>query len=147
MFFWKSLAFLMIQRMLAIWSLVPVPFLNPAWTSGTVNTVHSSWWLAIEPSQPLLPLLLLPSIFSKIRVFSNESALHIRWANYWSFSFSISPSSENSGLISFRTDKFDLLAVQGTLRVFSRTTIQKWNRLIHTLLGGEKQKQTKNQKL
>ena len=76
----------MIQRMLAIWSLVPVPFLNPAWTSGTVNTVHSSWWLAIEPSQPLLPLLLLPSIFSKIRVFSNELALHIRWANYWSFS-------------------------------------------------------------
>ena len=103
-FFWNSLAFLMIQWMLAIWSLVPLPFLNPAWTSGTVNTVHSSWWLAIEPSQPLLPLLLLPSIFSKIRVFSNELALHIRWANYWSFSFSISPSSEYSGLISFSTD-------------------------------------------
>ena len=62
------------------------------------------------------PLLLLPSIFSSIRAFSNGSALHIRWPKYWSFSFSISPSSEYSGLISFRIDWFDLLAVQGTLR-------------------------------
>ena len=62
------------------------------------------------------PLLLLPSIFPSIRVFSNELALHIRWPKYWSFSFSISPSSENSGLISFRTDWFDLHAVQGTLK-------------------------------
>ena len=62
------------------------------------------------------PLLLLPSIFSSIRIFSNESALHIRWPKYWSFSFSIDPSSEYSGLISFRTDWFDLLAVQGTLK-------------------------------
>ena len=62
------------------------------------------------------PLLLLPSIFSSIRVFSNESALHIRWPKYWSFSFSISPSKEYSGLISFRIDWLDLLAVQGTLK-------------------------------
>ena len=60
------------------------------------------------------PLLLLPSIFPSIRVFSNESALHIRWPKYWSFSFNISPSNEHSGLI-FRMDWLDLLAVQGTL--------------------------------
>ena len=62
------------------------------------------------------PLLLLPSIFPSIRVFSNESALHIRWPKYWSFSFSISPSNEYSGLVSFRMDWLDLLAVQGTLK-------------------------------
>ena len=62
------------------------------------------------------PLLLLPSIFPRIRVFSNESALHIRWPNYWSFSFNISPSSKHPGLVSFRMDWLDLLAVQGTLK-------------------------------
>ena len=62
------------------------------------------------------PLLLLPSIFPSIRVFSNKSVLHIRWPKYWSFSFSISPSNEYSGLISFRMDWLDLLAVQGTLK-------------------------------
>ena len=62
------------------------------------------------------PLLLLPSIFPSIRVFSNDSALHIRWSKYWSFSFSISPSNEYSGLISFRMNWLDLLAVQGTLK-------------------------------
>ena len=62
------------------------------------------------------PLLLLPSIFPCIRVFSNESALHIRWPKYWSFRFSISPSNESSGLISFRMDWLDLLAVQETLK-------------------------------
>ena len=65
---------------------------------------------------PSHPLLLLPSIFPSIRVFSNESALHIRWPTYWSFSFSSSPSNEYSGLISFRIDLLDLLAVQGTLK-------------------------------
>ena len=64
------------------------------------------------------PLLLLPSIFPCIRVFSNESFLHIRWTKYWSFSFNISPSNEYSGLISFRMDLLDLLAVQGTLKSF-----------------------------
>ena len=62
------------------------------------------------------PLLLLSSVFPSIRVFSNESVLHIRWPKYWSFSFSISPSNEYSGLISFRMDWLDLLAVQGTLK-------------------------------
>ena len=62
------------------------------------------------------PLLLLPSIFPSISVFSNESVFHIRWPKYWSFSFSISPSIEYSGLISFRMDWFDLLAIQGTLK-------------------------------
>ena len=73
------------------------------------------------PSSHLIlgrPLLLLPSIFSSIRVFSNESILHIRWPKYWCFSFSISPSNEYSGLISFRMDWLDLLAVQGTLKSF-----------------------------
>ena len=62
------------------------------------------------------PLILLPSIFPSIRVFSNESALHIRWPKYWSFSFNISPSNEHLGLVSFRMDWLDLLAVQGTLK-------------------------------
>ena len=62
------------------------------------------------------PLLLLPSVFPSIRVFSNESALHIRWPKHWSFSFNISPSNEHSGLISFRMDWLDLFAVQGTLK-------------------------------
>ena len=69
-------------------------------------------------NHPILchPLLLLPSVFPSIRVFSNESALRIRWPKYWSFSFSISPSNEYLGLISFRMDWLDLLAVQGTLK-------------------------------
>ena len=74
---------------------------------------------SVMPSNHLIlcrPLLFLPSIFPSIRVFSNESALHIRWPKYWSFSFSISPSNEYSGLISFRMDRLDLLAVQGTLK-------------------------------
>ena len=69
---------------------------------------------AIQYSHPRHPLLLLTSIFPSIRVFSNELVLHIRWPTYWSFSFSISPSNEYSGLISFRLDWLDLLAVQGT---------------------------------
>ena len=77
--------------------------------------------MAIESVMPsyhlfLCSLLLLPSIFLSIRVFFSEAALHIRWPKYWSFSFSIIPSNEYSGLISFRTDWFDLLAVQGTLK-------------------------------
>ena len=71
---------------------------------------------AIQQSHPLSPLLLLPSIPPSIRVFSNESALHIRWPKYWSFSFNISPSNEYSWFISFRMDWLDLLAVQGTLK-------------------------------
>ena len=70
-------------------------------------------------------LLLLPSIFPSIRVFSNESVPHIRWPKYWGFSFSISPSNEYSGLISFRMDRFDLLAVQGILKSLLQHTVQK----------------------
>jgi len=73
---------------------------------------------SVMPSKHLILChpLLLPSIFPSIRVFSNESVLHIRWPKYWSFSFSINPSNEYSGLISFRMDLFDLLSVQGTLK-------------------------------
>ena len=74
---------------------------------------------SVTPSNYLIfccPLLFLPSIFPRIRDFSNESALHIRWPKFWSFSFNISPSNEHSGLISFRMDWFNLLAVQGTLK-------------------------------
>ena len=79
--------------------------------------VHVHWVNgAIQPSHPLCPLLLLPSIFSRIRVDSNESALPIRWQKYWSFSFNISPSNEHPVLISFRMGWLDLLSVQGTLK-------------------------------
>ena len=87
---------------------------------------HNSWSVlkfisfeSLMPSNHLIlcrPLLLLPSIFPSIRVFSNESVLHIRWPKHWSFSFNISLSNEYSGLISFRINWFDLLAVQGTLK-------------------------------
>ena len=74
---------------------------------------------SVMPSNHLIlyhPLLLLPSVFPSIRVFSNESALRIRWSKYWNFSFSISLSNEYSGLMSFRIDWFDLLSIQGTLK-------------------------------
>ena len=83
---------------------------------------------SVMPSNQLIlchPLLLLPSVFPSIRVFSNESVLQIRWPKYWSFSFSISPFKEYSGLIFFRIDWLNLLAVQGHWRVFCKTTVQK----------------------
>ena len=83
---------------------------------------------SLMPSNHLIlchPLLLLPSILPSIRVFSNESVLHIRWQKYWSFSFSISPSSEYSGLIFFRVDWLISLQSKGLSRVFSNTTVQK----------------------
>ena len=82
---------------------------------------------SVMPSNHLIlchPLILLPSIFPSTRIFSNVSALCIRWPKFWSFSFSISPSSEYSGLISFRIDWFDLLAVQGTLKSLLQPTPQ-----------------------
>ena len=100
---------------------LPCPPLSPSLL--TLKFIES-----VMPSNHLILcclLLLLPSIFPSIRVFSNESALHIRWPKDWSFSFSISPSSEYSGLISFRMNWFDLLAVQALSRVFSNTTVQK----------------------
>ena len=102
-------------------------FVTP-WTAACQASLSTtnSWSLLklmsielVMPSNHLIlchPLLLLPSVFPSIRVFSNESVLCIRWPQYWSFSFSISPSNEYSGLISFRIDWFDLPAVQGTLK-------------------------------
>ena len=88
--------------------------LTISWSLFKLMSIQS-----MMPSNHLIfchPLLLLPSIFPSIRVFSNESTLHIRWWKYWSFSLSISPSNEYSGLISFRIDGFDLCAVWGTLK-------------------------------
>ena len=98
------------------------------WTAASQGSlsITNSWSLfklmsieSVMPSKHLIfycPLLFPPSIFPRIRVFSNESVLRIKWSKYWSFSFSISPSSEHSGLISFRIDWLDLLAVQGILK-------------------------------
>ena len=100
----------------------PCPSPTPGFTQTHVHRVG-------DPSSHLIlcrPLLLLPPIPPSIRVFSNESTLHMRWPKYWSFSFNISPSSEHPGLIPFRMDWLDLLAVQGTLKiVFPNTIVQK----------------------
>ena len=89
----------------------------PSPTPGVYsNSCLLSWWCHPTNSFSVVPLLLSPSIFSSIRVFSNESTLRMRCPKYWSFSFSIIPSKEHPGLISFRMDWLDLLAVQGTLK-------------------------------
>ena len=117
-------------RFSSVQSLSRVQLFATPWTAvrQASLSITNSWSLpkltsieSVMPSNHLIlchPLLLLPSIFPSIRVFSNESALCIRWPNYWSFSFSLSPSNEYSGLISFRMDWLDLLAVQGTLKSF-----------------------------
>ena len=125
--FWIS----SVQSLSRVWLFVTT---WPATCQASLSIINS--WsppkpMSIEsvmPSNHLIlcrPLLLLPSIFPSIRVFSNESALHIRWPKYWSFSFNISSSSEHPGLISFRLDWLDLLVVQGTLKSFSNTTVEK----------------------
>ena len=106
-------------------------------------SITNSWSLlklmsieSVTPSNHLIlcrPLLLLPSIFPSIRVFSEESVLHIRWPEYWSFNFSISPSNEYSGLISFTIDRLDLLAVQGTLKCFFQHHSSKASILRHSV--------------
>ena len=96
------------------WSGVPLPSPTNSLSLPKPMSIES-----VMPSNHLIlcrPRLLLPSIFPSIRVFPNESALHIRWPKYWSFSFNISPSNEHPGLISFRLDWLDLLAVPGTLK-------------------------------
>ena len=110
-------------------SLSPVQFFVTPWTAArqaSLSITRSRSLLklmsieSVMPSNHLIlcrPLLLLPSVFPSIRVFSNESVLHIRWPKYWSFSFNISSSNEYPGLISFRMDWLDLLALQGTLRL------------------------------
>ena len=115
------------------------------WTAShqTSLSITNSWSLlklmsleSVMPSNHLIlchPLLLSPSIFPSIRVFSSESVLHIRWPNHWSFSFSISPSNEYSGLISFRIDCFDLLAVQGTLKSLLQHHSSKASILRHSV--------------
>ena len=112
----------------SVQSLSSVQFFATPWTAArqaslSTSNSHSLFKLmcieSVMPSNHLIlchPLLLLLSIFASIRVFSNESFLRISWPKYWSFSFSISPSNEYSGLISFRMDWFDFLAVQGTLK-------------------------------
>ena len=112
---------------------------TPVWQASL--SFANSWSLlklmsieSVMPSNHLIlcrPLLFLPSIFLSIRVFSNESALHIRWPKYWSFTFSICLSNEYSGLISFRIDWFDFLAVQGTLKSFLQHHSSKASILRH----------------
>ena len=121
----------------SVQSLSPVFLFATPWTTACQASlsITNSWSLpklmsieSVISSNHLIlchPLLLLPSTFPSIRVFGNESALRIRWPKYWSFSFNISPTKEHPGLISFRMDWLDLLAVQGLSRVFSNTTIQK----------------------
>jgi len=118
----------MLPKFSSVQSLSCVRLFATPWTAAhqASLSITNSWSLlklmsidSVMPSNHLIlcrPLLLLPSIFPSIKVFSNESALHIRWLKYWSFSFSISPSNEQKGLISFRMDWLDLLAVQGTLK-------------------------------
>ena len=125
-----------VQLLSRVW-LFPIPWTTAHQASLSITNSRSlSKLMSIElvrPSNHFIschPFLLLPSVFPGIRVFSDESALHIRWPKYWSFSFNISLSNEHSGLISFRMDWLDLLAVQGTLKVFSNTTVQK-----HQFLG------------
>ena len=120
-----------VQLLSRVW-----PFVTP-WTAACqaslsiTNSQSLLKLISIElvmPSNHLIlcrPLLLMLSIFLRIRVFSNEWVLRIRWPGYWSFSFSISPSNEYLGLISFKIDCFDLLAAQRTLRVSFSTTVQK----------------------
>ena len=91
---------------------LPVHHQLPEFTQTHVHRVGDT----IQPSHPLSSLLLLPPIPPSIKVFSNDSTLHMKWPKYWSYSFSISPSKEHPGLISFRMDWLDLLAVQGTLK-------------------------------
>ena len=110
----------------SVQSLSRVRLFATPWTAARQASlsITDSWSLlmsieSVMPSSHLIlchPLLLPPSIFPSIRVFSNESAFHIRWPKYWSFSFSISPSNEHSGLISFRMDWWDLLVVHRTLK-------------------------------
>ena len=127
----------MIQNISSVQSLSCVRLFAIPWTAARQASLSFtiSWSLfkllsikSVMPSNRLIlghPLLFLLSVLPSIRVFPSESVLHIRWPKYWSFSFHISPSSEYSVLISFRINWFDLLAVQGTLRVFSCTTVQK----------------------
>ena len=133
----SSMSLSVIYFMCSVQSLSRVRLFATPWIAARQASlsITNSWSLlklmsikSVMPSSHLIlchPLLLLPPIPPSIRVFSNESTLRMRWPKYWSFSFSISPSNEYSGLISFRMDWLDLLAVKGLSRVFSNTTVQK----------------------
>ena len=128
---------LRILQLSSVQSLSRVRLFATPWTAACQASlsITNSWRLlklmsitSVMPFNHLIlchPLLLLPSIFPSIRIFSNESVLHIRWPKYLSFSFSISSSNEYSGLISFRMNWLDLLAVQGTLKSLLQYTVQK----------------------
>ena len=112
--------------------LFATPWITARQASLSITNSRSSLKLtsieSVMPSSHLIlcrPLFFLPPIPPSIRVFSNESTLHMKWPKYWSFSFSIIPSKEIPGLISFTMDWLDLLAVQGTLKICSKTTVQK----------------------
>ena len=125
-----------------------IQFFQTSWTAArhsSLSCTISQRLLKLMSIEPLMPsnhlilchpLLLLPSIFPSIKDFSNESALHIRWPKYWSFSFSISPSNEYWGLISFRIDWFDLLAVQGTIKSSPAPLFKSINSSLLSLLYG-----------
>ena len=129
---WKA-----ILHFSSVHSFSRVPLFVTPWTEARQDSlsITNSWSLikfmcieSVMPSNHFIlcqPLLLPPSILSTIKVFSNESALHIRWPKYWSFNFSISPSNEHSGLISFRMTGWTSLQSKGLSRVFSNTKIQK----------------------
>ena len=139
--------FLYINNTSSVQLLSHVQLFSTPWTAACQASlsITYSWNLlklisieSVIPSNHLIlcchHLLLPPSIFPSIRVFSKESALHIRWPKYWSFSFSISPSNEYSGLISFRMDWLDLLAVQGTLKSLLQHHSSKASILWHSAL-------------
>ena len=137
----------MYSQFRSVQSLSHVWLLATSWTAArqaSLSIISSQSLLKLMSIESVMPsnhlilcrsLLLLPSIFPSIRVFSNESALHIRWPKYWNFSFSINPSIEYSGLISFQMDWFDLLAVQGTLNSPLRVVIYNhWYIMVVILL-------------
>ena len=129
-----------VQSLSCVWL-----FVTPWIAACQVSLSITNFWsllklmsiMSVIPSNHLIlcrPLLLLPSIFPSIRGFSNESVLRIRWPKYWSFSFSISPSNEYSGLISCRVDWLDLLAVQGTLKSLLQHQFKSINSLAQSFL-------------
>ena len=128
---WMSVQFSSVQSLSRV-RLFATPWIAARWASLSITNSRSSLRLmsieSVMPSSHLIlcrPLLLLPPIPPSIRVFSNGSTLHMRWPKDWSFSFSIIPSNEHPGLMSFRMDWLDLLAVKESARVFSNTTVQK----------------------
>ena len=142
----KVNTFLWNSQFISVQSLSHVQLFATPWTAACQASlsITISWSLLkimstvlVMPSNHLIfcrPLLLLPSIFPRIRVFSNESVLHIRWLKYWSFSFSMIPSNEYSGLISFRMDWLDFLAIHGTLKSLLQHHSSKASILQHSAL-------------